>query len=207
MLTVNCQSSIKIKDDITIYFDPLKVEANQDANIILITHTHWDHFSKEDILKIKKKNTKIIGPRDIKEQALLMGFLEKDIIITRPYQQILQDNITIKTVPAYNKDKNFHPKENNWLGYVVTINGITYYIMGDTDALEENEKIDCDVLCIPIGGTYTMNAKEAAEFANKLNPKTVIPIHYGLVVGSKEDVEILKKYLNSNIEIVEKITL
>ena len=205
MLTINCQSSIKITTEKIIYFDSLNVEETHDADYIFITHTHWDHFSKEDILKIKKEATKIIGPRDIKEESLNMGFQEPDIYLVEPYQELTFKDIKIKTVPAYNQEKTFHPRKNSWVGYVATINNTTYYIMGDTDVLEENEQINCDILCIPIGGTYTMDRKEAAEFTNKLNPKTVIPIHYGLVVGTKEDVEIFKSLINKTITIEEKI--
>ncbi len=205
MITVNCQSSIKITEGKTIYFDPLKVEEKYDADLILITHPHWDHFSKEDILKIKKDITKIIGPNDIRESLVEMGFKEENIITTTPYQELIVDNILIKTVPAYNKEKDYHPKENKWLGYLLTMDNKTYYIMGDTDCLEENEQIQCDVLCIPIGGTYTMNASEAAEFTNMIHPQKVIPIHYGLVVGNTEDLAKFKNEVNDTIAIEELI--
>ena len=207
MLTVNCQSSIKITEEKVFYFDPLKVNEMYDADYIFITHTHWDHFSKEDIVKIKKEDTKIIGPKDIKEEAITLGLLEKNIYIVEPYQELSFESVKIKTVLAYNKEKPFHPKENNWVGYVITINNTIYYITGDTDALKENESIDCDVLFVPIGGTYTMNKKEAAEFTNKLNPKTVIPIHYGLVVGTKEDINWFKLNVNNQIKVKELIVL
>lgn len=207
MLTVNCQSSIKITGEKIIYFDPLKVEESHDADLILITHSHWDHFSKEDILKIKKETTKIIGPKDSKEEILTLGFTESNIYIVEPDEEFSLHGILIKTVPAYNKTKTFHPKENKWLGYVVKIEDTIYYVMGDTDALEENKNITCDVLCIPIGGTYTMNATEAAEFTNILNPKKVIPIHYGLVVGTEYDLDTFKQLLNKKIEVEEKITI
>lgn len=205
MLTVNCQSSIKISEEKTVYFDPLKVEENHDADLILITHSHWDHFSIEDILKVKKELTKVIGPKDIKKDLLEIGFKEENIIIMLPYQELAIENLIIKTVPAYNKEKDYHPKGNNWLGYLLTTNNKTYYIMGDTDALEENQNIKCDVLFIPIGGTYTMDATEAAIFTNKLNPKTVVPIHYGLVVGTKEDLNTFKENLKEDIKIEEKL--
>ena len=207
MLTVNCQSSIKITGEKIIYFDPLKVEESHDADLILITHSHWDHFSKEDILKIKKETTKIIAPKDSKEEILTLGFTESNIYIVEPDEEFSLHSILIKTVPAYNKSKTFHPKENKWLGYVVKIEDTIYYVMGDTDALEENKNITCDVLCIPIGGTYTMNATEAAEFTNILNPKKVIPIHYGLVVGTEYDLDTFKQLLNKKIEVEEKITI
>lgn len=205
MITVNCQSSIKIVEEKIIYFDPLKVEENHDADLIVITHTHWDHFSKEDILKVKKDITKIIGPNDIKESLLEMGIKEENIITMSPYQELMIDNNIIKTVPAYNKEKNYHPKENNWLGYLLTTSNKTYYIMGDTDDLEENQNIKCDILFIPIGGTYTMDATEAAIFTNKLKPKIVVPIHYGLVVGTKEDLSTFKEKIKKDIKIEEKL--
>lgn len=207
MITVNCQSSIKITGEKTIYFDPLKVEEKQDADFIFITHPHWDHFSKEDILKIKNNDTKIIGPKDIKEESLNFGFSEENIMIVEPYQELKVENMLLKIVPAYNKETPYHKKESNWVGYVLATNDTTYYIMGDTDLLEENSNIKCDVLFIPIGGTYTMNAIQAAEFSNKLKPKTVIPIHYGLVVGSEKDVDRLKENINQEIKIEEKLKL
>lgn len=205
MITVNCQSSIKIVEEKIIYFDPLKVEENHDADLIVITYTHWDHFSKEDILKVKKDITKIIGPNDIKESLLEMGIKEENIITMSPYQELMIDNNIIKTVPAYNKEKNYHSKENNWLGYLLTTSNKTYYIMGDTDDLEENQNIKCDILFIPIGGTYTMDAREAAIFTNKLKPKIVVPIHYELVVGTKEDLSTFKEKIKKDIKIEEKL--
>lgn len=206
MITVNCQSSIKITGKKVIYFDPLKLESKEkDADFIFITHTHWDHFSKDDILKIKNEGTKIIGPRDILEDCLKLGFKENNIITVVPNERKIIENISFKTVPAYNKIKNFHPKHNNWVGYVITINQVTYYIMGDTDALEENQNINCDIVFSPIGGKYTMDSKEAAQFINILNPKKVIPIHYGLIVGTKNDLEEFKKLVNDSIEVEEKI--
>ena len=153
----------------------------------------------------KNEGTKIIGPRDILEDCLKLGFKENNIITVVPNERKIIENISFKTVPAYNKIKNFHPKQNNWVGYVITINQVTYYIMGDTDALEENQNINCDIVFSPIGGKYTMDSKEAAQFINILNPKKVIPIHYGLIVGTKNNLEEFKKLVNDSIEVEEKI--
>lgn len=207
MIIVNCQSSIRIETDKVFYFDPLKVEPKKDADYIFITHPHYDHLSKEDILNVKKETTKIFGPKEIVEYALSLGFLEKDIAVLEPNKEVKGDTFQIKTVPAYNKGKNFHPKSSLWLGYVLTSENTTYYIMGDTDALEENESISCDYLFIPIGGTYTMNAKEASEFTNKLNPKKVIPIHYGFAVGSRKDFLTFCNYVKKDIEILELLKI
>lgn len=205
MITINCQSSIKIKLDQTIYFDPLKVTQNQDADYIFITHTHWDHFSIEDIANIKKETTKIIGPEEIKNDCLALGFKEEQIIIMKPYQQVKLEAIKVQTVPSYNIEKKYHPKENHWLGYLIKIENTVYYIAGDTDAIQENEQLTCDVAFLPIGGTYTMTATEAGNFANKINPKKVIPTHYGMVVGSKQDVEKLRETIKQEIQVEELI--
>lgn len=201
MIDVNVQSSIKIEEDKILYFDPIKREKTTDADYIFITHPHWDHFDKETIVNIKKDSTKIIGPKDIKTVCEEIGFVPNNIIVVEPGHFYSLDHLQIQTVPAYNKNKNFHPKENGWVGYIIKMSDVIYYIPGDTDVLEENEKIKCDIAFIPIGGTYTMDAKEAAEFINKIAPKKVIPIHYNMVVGSKKDEEIFIENVDKKIEV------
>ena len=187
-IEVLCHSSIRMNKGKIIYVDPFHIEENyQDADIILITHSHYDHFSEEDIEKVRKADTKIYVTEDYVENARQLGFSENKIIGVKPNQTYYEGNIEINTVPAYNVNKQFHPKENNWVGYIIKIDGITYYIAGDTDITEENKKIKCDVAFVPVGGTYTMTAKEAAELVNIIKPKVAIPIHYGDIVGTKED--------------------
>ncbi len=187
-IEVLCHSSIRMNKGKIIYVDPFHIEENyQDADIILITHSHYDHFSEEDIEKVRKADTKIYVTEDYVENARQLGFSENKIIGVKPYQTYYEGDIEINTVPAYNVNKQFHPKENNWVGYILKIDGISYYIAGDTDITEENKKIKCDVAFVPVGGTYTMTAKEAAELVNIIKPKVAIPIHYGDIVGTKED--------------------
>ena len=187
-IEVLCHSSIRMNKGKIIYVDPFHIEENyQDADIILITHSHYDHFSEEDIEKVRKAGTKIYVTEDYVENARQLGFSENKIIGVKPNQTYYEGNIEINTVPAYNVNKQFHPKENNWVGYILKIDGISYYIAGDTDITEENKKIKCDVAFVPVGGTYTMTAKEAAELVNIIKPKVAIPIHYGDIVGTKED--------------------
>ncbi len=187
-IEVLCHSSIRMNKGKIIYVDPFHIEENyQDADIILITHSHYDHFSEEDIEKVRKADTIIYVTEDYVENARQLGFSENKIIGVKPNQTYYEGNIEINTVPAYNVNKQFHPKENNWVGYIIKIDGITYYIAGDTDITEENKKIKCDVAFVPVGGTYTMTAKEAAELVNIIKPKVAIPIHYGDIVGTKED--------------------
>lgn len=135
------------------------------------------------------------------------GFDTSKLHRVQPYDELNLDGIHVQAVPAYNINKDFHPKDNNWVGYVVTIANATYYIMGDTDALPENEHIRCDVLFIPIGGTYAMDATEAATFTNKIHPTAAIPIHYGMVVGTHEDFVKYKSLVDAGINVEEKIKL
>ena len=175
--------------------------------MIFITHPHWDHFSPEDIVKVMKSDTIIVVPADLTAKVMELGFTDDQIITVVPNQELTVRDLNVKTVPAYNIDKDFHPKANNWVGYVVNIDGTIYYAMGDTDVLSENESIVCDVLLIPIGGTYTMNAGEAAVFTNKLKPKVVVPIHYGMVVGNQADCDKFVSLVDGSIAVEQKIKL
>lgn len=200
-IEVLCHSSIRMNKGKIIYVDPFHIEENyQDADIILITHSHYDHFSEEDIEKVRKADTIIYVTEDYVENARQLGFSENKIIGVKPNQTYYEGNMEINTVPAYNVNKQFHPKENNWVGYILKIDGISYYIAGDTDITEENKKIKCDVAFVPVGGTYTMTAKEAAELVNIIKPKEAIPIHYGDIVGTKEDATTFVNSLENGIE-------
>lgn len=195
-------SCIKFDFENIIYFDPFKLDKNyNDADFIFITHSHYDHFSEEDILKVRKENTKIIVPEDLYNKCLDLGFKKEDILVVLPNKTYNIDNINFDTIPAYNVNKSFHSKENNWVGYILNLNGTRYYIAGDTDITEENKKVICDVALVPIGGTYTMTAKEAAELINIINPKIAIPTHYGTIVGKKEDADIFKNLVNDKIKV------
>ena len=186
-LQVLCHSSIKITGDKIIYFDPFNIKENfSDADYIFCTHSHYDHFSPEDINKVKNNNTKLIVTKDVIGSAAKL-INKNNIILVQPNEEYKIDNLVIKTVPAYNRIKKFHPKENNWVGYIVETNGQKYYIAGDTDNIEELQNIKCDVAFLPVGGTYTMDYKEASELANVINAKLVIPTHYGEIVGNKDD--------------------
>ena len=199
-ILVLTHSSIKIKNSKTIYFDPFKIDKNyNDADYIFITHSHYDHYSEEDIKKVRKKETKIIITSDLKERVKELGFENSNIIIVNPNEKYIIDTLKIETIPAYNNEKQFHLKSNNWVGYIIEINCEKYYIAGDTDITEENKSINCDVAFLPIGGTFTMNYEEAAKLTNIIKPKIVIPIHYGSIVGNREDAEKFIKLINKDI--------
>lgn len=194
-------SSIRINKEKTIYIDPFKIDRNyNDADIIFVTHDHYDHYSEEDIDKVINENAVIVIPEELLTKVLKKGINKNAIITVEPNQKYMVQGIKFETVPAYNTNKIFHPKENGWVGYVIEINGIKYYIAGDTDITEENKKVKCDVAFVPVGGTYTMDFKEAAQLVNEIQPKVAVPIHYGSVVGTKQDAEEFIKLLHTNIK-------
>ena len=187
MVEVLCHNSIKITENVIVYVDPFKINKEyHNADYVFFTHSHYDHFSPEDIEKVKKENTVFIVTEDLKEKAEgLYG--KENILVVKPNENYHVSDFDFKTTYAYNVNKAFHPKENKWVGYLIQINNKTYYIAGDTDNIEEIQDIECDEAFIPIGGTYTMNYKEAAELANEIKAKVIIPTHYGSIVGDKED--------------------
>lgn len=181
-------SSIRIDKGKMIYIDPYHIEKNfNDADMIFITHDHYDHYSEEDIDKVRKNNTIFIVPENLLNKLVKKGINDENIITLDPGDAENIDGIKVEAIHSYNIDKPFHPKENNWLGYIIEIDGIRYYIAGDTDITEENKKIKCDVAFVPVGGTYTMNFSEAAQLVNIIKPKIAVPIHYGSIVGTKQD--------------------
>ena len=194
-------SSIKISKNKVIYIDPFKIDKNyNDADIVFITHDHYDHYSEEDIDKVINENTIIIIPEELLTKLLRKGINKNAIITVEPNKNYIVQGIKFETISAYNTNKTFHPKENGWVGYIIIINGIRYYIAGDTDITEENKQVKCDVAFVPVGGTYTMNFKEAANLINEIKPKIAIPIHYGSVVGTKQDATDFIKLLHPSIK-------
>lgn len=186
-ITVNAQSSIRIEGEKIIYFDPFNVTAEtHDADIVFITHEHFDHFQPESIAKVKKDNTVIVAPASMEKQIQEAGVAKVELWEPGTSHELC--GLHIETVPAYNLPlKPFHTKGKKWQGYIVIMDGIKYYIAGDTDVNDDIKKVDCDVALIPVGGKFTMDKKQAAEYILALKPQAVIPTHYGDVVGSPAD--------------------
>ncbi len=201
-IEVLCHSSIRIDKHLIMYFDPFKINKEyKDADIIFITHSHYDHFSEEDIEKVRKDNTYLVVPEDCLIKSLKMGFDESRILVVEPGEKYELLGIKFETVPAYNIEKQYHSKESNWVGYILEINDVHYYISGDTDITPEAKAVNCDVAFVPIGGIYTMNAKEAASLINTIEPQIAIPTHYGEIIGSHDDAMLFKKLVKESIEV------
>lgn len=208
-ISINARSSIRIEGSKIIYFDPFKItEERHDADIVFVTHEHFDHFSLEDIKKVSNANTVLIAPHSMKHVVSEnVGDMIKQINFPKAEEagnELDVDGVSIRWVRAYNIGKPFHTKESGWIGYVVTLDGETYFVTGDTDANEDNINVKCDVLFVPCGGKYTFNAEEAAAYTARINPRKVIPTHYTDVAGESEiGIEFSRavQRLTNNIEI------
>jgi L-ascorbate metabolism protein UlaG (beta-lactamase superfamily) len=182
-------ASFKITEGSTvIYIDPWKLkDAMHDATIVLISHSHYDHYSAGDIKKVSGAQTKLIGAGDVIKK-------EDKGEILKPGQSIEVGAIKLTGVPAYNPAKEFHPKGNNWLGFVIEIGGKRIYYAGDTDRTPEMDALkNIGLALLPIGGTYTMNATEAAEATKTFKPKSAVPYHWGDIIGSRSDADTFAK--------------
>jgi L-ascorbate metabolism protein UlaG (beta-lactamase superfamily) len=188
-------ASIRIEAEKTIYIDPWKISGGPMADLILVSHTHHDHLSPADIKKIQKEETVIIASADAAAQ------LSGDVRALRPGDRLTVQGVTVEAVPAYNVGKPFHPKANDWIGFLLTVEGKTIYYGGDTDCIPEMNAIKADIWILPVGGTYTMTAKEAAGIINIKQPAVAIPIHCGDLVGTFEDAATFKRLCRTSVEI------
>jgi len=201
-IQVFSQNAIRLSGSLIIYIDPFQIpEKFQDADFVFITHPHWDHFSLLDILKVKNEKTNFIVPKEIYEELLDFGVKEEQICIVKPYDNYSFEKMKFQTIPAYNLKKEYHLKESLWVGYLITMDGVNYYIAGDTDVTEEAKKVKADVVFLPVGGIYTMNYYEAASLANIIKPHLAIPTHYLTVVGTLDDAKRFSKRVNQEIAV------
>lgn len=199
-ITLNYHASIRIeKNNEIIYFDPFKIEdTTNDADYIFITHSHYDHYSEEDIKKVMNDNTNFIITSDLESKVKALGVKEDNILVVYPNESHTVKSLSFDVIPAYNTNKTYHKKSYNWVGYNVDIDGIKYYVVGDSDVTDELKNVNCDVIFIPVGGTYTMTDSEASSVVNEMKPKYAVPIHYG-EVGSEDNAQNFVDALNDDI--------
>ncbi len=204
-----------IENSKKIYIDPFQIsEGLPKADLILITHSHYDHCSIEDLKKIVTKNTKIIMTADSQSKITKFDFPIK-MIIVEPNQELNIFDIKISTIPSYNIDKDFHQKEEGWVGYLIKYNDVIIYHAGDSDIIPEMQKLtgykqknNKFIALLPVGGRFTMNPEEASEAAKIIKPSLAIPMHWGSIIGSKQDAEEFCELCNEKeikTKILEKI--
>jgi len=190
--------------DKTIFIDPYDLETPDRADYILITHAHHDHFSPEDIEKIRKPATIIVTTPDCAAK------LENNTRTISPGQTLEFENFKVEAVPAYNTHRfrspgvPFHPQEANWIGFIIEIEGTRIYHAGDTDKIPEMDNIKCNIAMLPIGGTYTMDAEEAVQVVNQIKPDLAIPMHWGKIVGHESDAKLFSEKAEVEVRIMSK---
>ena len=180
----------------TIYVDPYQIEGGPVADVILITHDHFDHCSPEDVAKIRGPETVIVTEKDSAKK------LTGDVRVVKPGDTVDLGDIKIEVVPSYNTDKDFHPKKNGWLGFVVETEGIRVYHAGDADFIPEMKDLEVDIALLPVSGTYVMTADQAVKAALAINPKLAIPMHYGAIVGDVQDALNFEKALAGKVDVL-----
>ncbi len=167
----------------SIYFDPYEIEKAAPAAIILASHDHFDHCVAEDIAKLQGPDTVVITEAECARK------LSGEVRVVKPGDTLEVKGVKVQAVPAYNTDKDFHPKDKGWLGFVVTVDGVSLYHAGDTDHIPEMASLEVDVALVPVSGTYVMTAEQAVEAVKAIQPKLAIPMHYGAIVGGADDAQ------------------
>lgn len=189
-------ASVRIDDDVVIYIDPWKITDEKPADLILVTHGHHDHLSLEDIDRLSTPETVIVCPASCAED------LSGDVHTISVGDSLQVGEVSIEAVPSYNTDKPNHPRVAGNVGYIVEVGGRRIYHAGDTDLIPEMDDIRCDVALLPAGGTYTMDADEAAQALSHIEAHVAVPIHWGEIVGSEEDAQRFKDQAPEEVEVV-----
>ncbi len=190
-------ASFRIVAESVVYIDPWKLSGGPQADLILVTHGHHDHLSVDDIALISGPETTVLCPPDC-----IAELRASRAQAVRPGDALQVGNVKVQVVPAYNTDKPNHPRSAGHVGYIVEIDGRRIYHAGDTDLIPEMAGVVCDIALLPMGGTYTMNAEQAAQAAERIGPQIVVPMHWGRLVGTEKDVERLSRLMPKGVRLV-----
>ncbi|MFQ6014145.1 MAG: MBL fold metallo-hydrolase [Anaerolineae bacterium] len=195
----------RIEGEKTVYIDPFKLKGSpKAADIILITHEHYDHFSAEDVEKVRTDDTEIVTIPAVAEK------LSGEVHTVKPGDSLTVKGIPIEAVAAYNVNKfrspgvPFHPKNAEHVGFILTMGGKRIYHTGDSDVIPEMDDLKVDIALIPVSGTYVMTADEAVDAAERIKPELAIPMHYNAIVGSLTDARKFKESASVPVEILEQ---
>jgi L-ascorbate metabolism protein UlaG (beta-lactamase superfamily) len=180
----------------TAYFDPYQIGGGPEADLILISHEHFDHCSPEDVEKIQGPGTVIVTEKDSADK------LTGDVRVLKPGESVAVEGVKVRAVASYNTDKAFHPRQNNWLGFVLEMDGMSIYHAGDSDFIPEMKDLDVDVALLPVSGTYVMTADQAIEAALAIKPRLAVPMHYGAIVGGDQDAARFREALAGKIDVL-----
>ncbi|MBW2283018.1 MAG: MBL fold metallo-hydrolase [Deltaproteobacteria bacterium] len=185
-----------VETEKTIYFDPYEIFGGPTADLVLISHDHFDHCSPEDVARVQGPDTVIVT------ESASAAKLSGDVRVVKPGDSLDFGGITLEAVPSYNTDKDFHPRANDWLGFIVEAEGVRVYHAGDSDFIPEMNDLKVDIALLPVSGTYVMTAEQAVEAALAIRPKLAIPMHYGAIVGSEQDAVRFKEALAGKIDVM-----
>jgi L-ascorbate metabolism protein UlaG (beta-lactamase superfamily) len=206
-ITRLCHDTFRIAGSKLIYTDPYKISTRESADIILLSHEHFDHLSLEDLEKVCALGTTIVASPLCADGIKSLRAREK--LFLDPNAKATVDGVEIETLPAYNVNKfrepgkAFHPKGEKRLGFVIHMDGTSIYYAGDTDLIPEMKNVRCDIALLPVSGTYVMTPEEAAEAAVAIHPKIAVPMHYGAIIGSVADAQKFRSLVkNCQVEIV-----
>lgn len=194
--------SFRLTGEKIVYIDPWQIaNARHDADVVLITHDHFDHFVIEDVAKVRNEKTVVVGPE------MLRGKIDDNVVFVRRGESLNVSGVPLQVTAAYNLHadrQNFHPNAYGGVGYIVTLNGKRIYHTGDTDPIPEMKNIQCDIMLVPVSGTYVCTCDEAVEAVKLVNPKIAIPMHWDTIVGTWEDANNFKQNAGVPVEILGK---